>query len=179
MMLVHERRGRRGAVVRLRLEQEPEDALLWLIWYLGRLHALEPAAKWAFTREGRPPQTFLLIDPSDESSPQPQNKRGEPINLAGPALVKVYDVLTGLPNNQIQASARSNSKLGLSFGVDRAVIKRWREHPEWEELEVDVVLDGEGGVYFTVDFENHLRSVRIVSGKKRGPSSEHPSKEFS
>jgi hypothetical protein len=166
--LIHRRTGGQHVQLRLGDEHEPEDVRLWTIWYVGRLHTLEPQARKAFTKEGRPSVTCLLIDPSGEFGPQPKNNCGDPINLAGPALVKVFEALTSLPNNQLPAEARSNSKLGRSFGVSRMVIARWRKHPEWEDLQVETKPDGEGGLYYTIDRENHLRAARIVKGEDRG-----------
>lgn len=164
--LIQQRLGEGAFKVSLALE--PKDDLLWLLWYAFRLHAMEPTVRQLLGDDKETP-TILAIDLSGELGPQPRNKRGEPINLAGPALVKVYDVLTGLPTNNIPAPARSDVKLGLSFGVDRSVIKRWREHPEWDDLKVDIQPNDKGGVSFALDVENQLRSARIVIGRKRGP----------
>jgi hypothetical protein len=176
---IHSQMGGKRVKVQLGLENEPEDPLLWTVWYVGHLHALEPEAEQAFTKEGRRPQTCLLIDLSGELGAQPRNKFGEPINLAGPALVKVFEVLTRLPDNQIPAEARSHSALGRGFGVSHKVITRWREHPEWKELQVEITLDGKGGVYHTVNRENQLRSIRIACGDKRGPKPKQPPEDTS
>jgi len=166
---IHHRMGSQYVEMRLGDKHEPDDPLMWAIWYLGRLHALEPQAKQAFTKEGRPLQTCFLIDPSRELGPQPKNRGGEPINLAGPALVKVFEALTGLLTNRIPAEASSKSKLGRSFRVSRKVIARWRQHPEWEKLHIEITPDGKGGVYYAIDQENQLRSAHIATGIDRGP----------
>lgn len=150
----------------LACEDEPEDYALWLLWYVGRLHAMDPTVRQLLDKEV---PTVLTLDLNGELGPQPRNKKGEPINLAGPVLVKVFGVLTGLPTNDIPAPASSDTKLGLSFGVSRDVIKRWRTHPEWGDLKADITLDGKGGVRFSVDEENLQRSARIAIGHKRGP----------
>lgn len=172
--LIHGQLGHKGT--RMWADREPEDHALWLVWYAFRLHMEEPAAK-KMLREDQDTPTGLMIDLSDELSPQPKNSRGEPINLAGPLLVKVFDVLTGLPNNRIPAPARSNTKLGITFGVDPGVIARWKDHPEWDELQVNIEPDGKGGVNYSFDLDALLRSARIVMGKKRGPTERLPDKK--
>ncbi len=148
--------------------REAEDDLLWLVGYVGHLHVEEPAVKDLLTKSCGG-TTVIRIGSAEKVGSQPTNKCGEPINLAGPALVKVFEALTGLPNNSIPAEASSKSKLGCSFGVSRKVIARWRDHLEWKELRAETVPDGEGGLYYVVDRENELRSARIAGGKKRGP----------
>ncbi len=143
-------------------EHEPEDGLLFLAWYLLMIDASEPSVQDALARG----QLKTVVRARGLSPPK--NRRGEPVNPLGPILVKVYDVLTGLPNNEIPAPARSDTKLGISFNVDRAVIKRWKSHPEWEDLQVDTKPDGKGGVHYAFNLEALLRSVRIVQGQKRG-----------
>ena len=128
----------------------------------------EPAAQDLLTRRPDTPTNFI-IDLSGELGPQPKNRRGDPINLAGPILVKAFDVLTGLPNNRIPAPARSNTRLGRTFDVDPNVVARWKRHPEWVELRVDIEPDENGRVHFSFDLEALLRSARIVTGRKRGP----------
>ena len=130
----------------------------------------EPAAKRLV--EGSETPTGLIIDLNSELGPQPKNKHGKPVNLAGPILVKVFDVLTGLPNNRIPAPARTNTRLGRTFDVDPDVIARWKRHPEWEQLRVNTKPNGKGGVQYTFDLDALLRSARIVMGKKRGPKDE-------
>jgi hypothetical protein len=149
------------------LDSEPENYLLWLMWYVFRIHMEEPAAKKMLAAIQDTP-TGLIIDLGGELGPQPKNKHGEPINLAGPILVKVLDVLTGLPNNQIPAPARSNTKLGITFSVDPDVIARWKKHPEWDELRVSIKPGGKGGVNCSFDLDALLCSARIVMGQKRG-----------
>jgi hypothetical protein len=114
-------------------------------------------------------KTVLLVNFSGDTSSQPRNSRGEPINLAGPIQARVYDVVTGLPNNGIPASARTNMRLGRTFGVDPDVVARWKNHSEWHKLRVNIRPNGEGGVYYTFDLDALLRSARIVTGCKRGP----------
>jgi len=133
----------------------------------------EPAADKMLAEDQDTP-TGLMVDLSGEMGPQPKNKQNQPINLAGPLLVKVFDVLTGLPNNQIPAPARTNTRLGRTFNVDPDVIARWRQHPEWEQLHVTTKPNGKGGVQFTFDLDALLRSARIVVGKKRGPRAKPP-----
>jgi hypothetical protein len=152
----------------LSLDREPSDYLLWLVWYIFNLHVEEAAAQGFLSADKKIP-TELIIDLGGELGPQPKNKQGQPINLAGPVLVKAFDVLTGLPNNRIPAPAKSNARLGRTFGVDPDVIARWKRHPEWEELHVDIKLNGKGGVDITCDSEARIRSARIVMGLKRGP----------
>jgi hypothetical protein len=152
----------------MRLDSAPDDHRLWLMWYAFLLHLEEPAAKNMLV-EDRDTPTRLIIDFSGEMGPQPKNKQARPINLAGPLLVKVFDVLTGLPDNQIPAAARTNTRLGRTFDVDPDVIARWKRHPEWGKLRVDITRDGKGGVHYTFDLDALLRSARIVYGEKRGP----------
>jgi hypothetical protein len=175
--LILQHLDRQGIAVSLVLNNEPKNYLLWLMWYAFRLHLEEPAAKRLI--EDRETPTGLLIDLSGELGPQPKNKRGEPINLAGPILVKMFEVLTGLPNNRIPAPARSNTKLGITFSVDPDVIARWKKHPEWDELHVDTKPDGKGGVHYSFDLDTLLRSARIVMGKKRGPTEKPSDKKSS
>jgi hypothetical protein len=166
--LMRRRLGPNGMGLSLDLGNEPEDGLLWLLWYIFRLHVEEAAASGLLAKDQETP-TVLLVNFSSETGPQPRNSRGEPINLAGPILVKVFDMLTGLPNNRIPAPARSNTRLGRAFNVDPDVVARWKRHPEWHELRVNVEPDGEGGVHHTFDLDALLRSARIVMGCKRGP----------
>lgn len=166
--LVRRRLVNNGATISLDLENEPEDALLWLLWYIFRLHAEEAGARGLLAK-GQETPTVLLVNCKGNTRTQPRNKRGEPINLAGPILVKVFDVLTGLPNNQIPAPARTNTRLGCTFNVDPDVVGRWKRHPEWHDLRVNVKPDSEGGVHYTFDLDALLRSAGIVMGCKRGP----------
>ena len=169
--------AQQGVVVSMDLSSEPKNYLLWLMWYAYRLHMEEPAAKRLVENSETP--TGLIIDLNDKLGPQPKNKRDEPINLAGPILVKMFDVLTGLPNNQIPAPARTNTRLGRTFGVDPDVIARWKCHPEWAELRVDVEPDGKRGVRTTFDLDALLRSARIVMGQQRGPKAKTQPKKLS
>jgi hypothetical protein len=157
----------------LGLREEPEDHQLWLVWYAARLQLLQPSVRHLIETDPNTPTHFLL-DAGGELGPQPKNKRGEPINLAGPLLVKVFDVLTGLPGNRIPAPARSNTRLGRTFNVHPDVIARWRQHTEWKNLRVNIVPDGNGGVRYTFDLRAVLISAQIVMGKKRGPLSKPP-----
>jgi hypothetical protein len=162
----------------MRIDSEPDEHLPWLIWYAFRLHMEEPSAKKLLAEDQDTP-TGLMIDLGEELPPQPKNSRGTPINLAGPILVKAFDVLTGLPNNQIPAPARTNTRLGRTFDVDPDVIARWKRHPEWAELRVDVEPDGKGGVRYTFDLDALFRSARIVTGRKRGPQDNSSSEKAS
>jgi hypothetical protein len=171
--LILRRLDHKGMVMSLDLDHEPKDYLLWLVWYIFNLH-VETAAAQGLLNAGKKIPTELIIDLGGELGPQPKNKDGQPINLAGPVLVKAFDVLTGLPNNRIPAPARSNARLGRTFGVDPDVIARWKRHPEWEELHVDIKPNGKGGVDITCDSEARIRSARIVMGLKRGPKGRAP-----
>ena len=94
--------------------------------------------------------------------------------------MKVFEALTSLPTIRIPAEASSKSKLGRSFGVSRKVIARWRQHPEWEKLHVEITPDDKGGLYYAIDRENQLRSARIATGIGRGPKkSKEASKDTS
>jgi hypothetical protein len=166
--LILSRLGYEG-ILMLPLGPEPDEHLLWLLWYAMRLHLDEPSAKKLLAEDQDTP-VGLTVDLGDKLPPQPRNSRGEPINLAGPILVKAFDVLTGLPNNQIPAPAKSDTRLGRTFSVDPGVIARWKSHPEWENLHVAVEPDGKGGVRCTCDLDAVLRSGRIVTGQKRGPN---------
>jgi hypothetical protein len=164
------RRSVKSAGLSLDVEIEPEDELSWLLWYIFRLHAEEASARGLLEEKARGTQVVLLVDFGSDTGPQPQNKRGNPINLAGPILVKVFDQLTGLPNNRVPAPARTNMRLGRTFGIDPDVVARWKRHPEWRDLRVNTEPDGEGGLHYTFDLEALLRSARIVTGHKRGPN---------
>jgi hypothetical protein len=162
----------------MRLDTEPDEHLPWILWYVIHLQMNESFAQDLLTLHPDTP-TNLILDLSGELEPQPKNKGGEPINLAGPILVKVLDVLTGLPNNRIPAPARSNTRLGRTFNVDPDVIARWKQHPEWAELRVDAQPDGKGGVRYAFDLDTVLRSARIVTGLRRGPQDKSSSEKAS
>ena len=164
-----------GARLSLDLDDAPEDDLLWLLWYIFQLHKKDAGMQGLLAEKEVP--TVMMVDLSGGKNPQPRNSRGEPINLAGPILVKVFDRLTGLPNNEIPASARTNTRLGRAFNVDPDVVARWKKHPEWHELRVDIQPDDKGGVYHTFDLEALLCSARIVTGCKRGPKPKQPPKD--
>jgi hypothetical protein len=164
------RRSVKSGGLSLDVENEPEDDLSWLLWYIFRLHAEEASARGLLEDKAHRTRVVLLVDPSGDTGPQPRNKHGEPINLAGPILVKVFDKLTGLSNNQMPAPARTNLRLGRTFGIDPDVVARWKRHPEWRDLRVNTEPDGEGGLHYTFDLEALLRSARIVTGHKRGPN---------
>jgi hypothetical protein len=151
-------------------DREPEDKLLFLIWSLSMLASQHIKRSIQSSSTGDQVTTAISARGLSPS----KNEQGEPINPIGPIFVRVADVLTGLPSNRIPASARSKKRLGISFGVNRGVIKRWKDHPEWEDLQVDIRPDGKGGVYWTFDLEALLRSIRIVKGEKRGRPPKNP-----
>jgi hypothetical protein len=72
-------------MVSMDLASEPKNYLLWLIWYVIHLQVNEPSAQDLLTRHPDTP-TNLIVDLSGELGPQPKNRRGDPINLAGPTL---------------------------------------------------------------------------------------------
>jgi hypothetical protein len=146
------RRSVKSAGLSLDVENEPEDELSWLLWYIFRLHAEEASARGLLEEKAHGTPVVLLVEFGGDTGPQPQNKHSNPINLAGP-----------IP-------ARTNTRLGRTFGIDPDVVARWKRHPEWRDLRVNTEPNGEGGLHYTFDLEALLRSARIVTGHKRGPN---------
>ncbi len=140
-------------------EHEPKDGLLWLVWYAGRLCAVEPNVQQILTEDAKADHAFLLI--REGPGAQLTSKDGSPLDLAGPMWVKQVEKLartSGTPEQgTISAIARSQS-------VDRYVVRRWKK--EGTDLP-EPYLDGDQvGISFTVD--DVLRSYEIAKGKKRG-----------
>jgi hypothetical protein len=93
MELVHRRRGEERTEIRLTMEPEPKDTLLWLAWYAARLIAKDQLLERPYARKNRPPVTFLLINSGGRIGVPRKNKRGEPIDLAGPLHAKFFQRL--------------------------------------------------------------------------------------
>jgi hypothetical protein len=169
MELVHRRRGEKRTEFRLTLEHEPKDALLWLAWYAARLIFKDQFLERPDTRKNRPPVTFLLINSGGRIGVPRKNKRGEPIDLAGPLHAKFFQRLgreLSKHGHDIK-DPLSVSRIARSLGVDRDVVNRYLKRAD--ELP-DPIPDGEGGVYMPLTPHDLLRSAEIATPNKPGPS---------
>ena len=171
--LVHRHKGGEGRrEISLNPRHEPKDALLWLVWYAARRNAEHPLIERASTRENRPPQTFVLIDPGGKIGTQRKNKRGEPIDLAGPMHAKTFAMLgrelseRGYPIKDPLGKPRIAKSLGVSRDIVRRYLKRADELP-------DPFPDG-GGVTIKFTLGDLLRSAQIAKGYERGPKPGRP-----
>jgi hypothetical protein len=161
-------------------EHEPEDDLLWIVWYIGRsqdaaLHAERIPVR---DRSGSRPTITVVGQWDEHGRPKgpPKGKSSDPPNLAGPINTRIWLEL-----------AREKSKHGLCIpdpqslgritrlsGFSRDIARRWRDHPQFGNLG-EITPDGSGGVYANLSLEDVLRSIEIFDGRKPGPNPHHPS----
>ena len=153
--------GLRGKIAGLRLgsKHEPKDGLLWLIWYVGRLCAIEPAVRRLLTEDARADHTFLLI--GEQLGSRQTNQDGNPLNLADPMWAKHVEKLARTSGRPEEGSI---SAIARSQGVDRYVVRRWKK--EGIDLPEPYLEGVQVGINFTID--DILRSYEIAKGKKRG-----------
>ena len=168
-------------VCRLEDEYEPENALQWIVWYLGRQHAAPLFEERMLARgEDRDRPTvvvFGLWDEHGRPKRPPRSKADEPPNLAGSINARIWLALTSemsrhkLPIRDPQSLGRIE-RLG---GFSRDRVRRWREDPRFLSLG-KITPDGRGGVYHKLTLEDFVRSIEIFEGSKPGPK-QHPTAE--
>lgn len=148
------------SILRLGRDHEPQDGVLWLAWYAGRLCALEPGVREKLTEGALADHTFVLI--REEGAPQRTDRRGDPLNLAGPMWVKHVNKLARISGRPEEGSI---SAVARSHNVSRDIVRRWKQ--KGVDLPEPFVDGNRVGIDFTVD--DALHALEIVEGQKRGP----------
>jgi hypothetical protein len=146
-------------LMEIRLEDEPEDELLWRLWYTAVLQVIDPAVRDLLEGIERP---IIVLLGEEWGKPIPAEK-----NPAGPLHAKYFHLLhreLSKDGNAVK-DPTSVSRVARLTGVkSRSTIDRYLA----SGAEVALTKDGRDvHVRFTPD--DILRSIEAVRGKKRGP----------
>jgi len=147
-------------VIYIRMDREPEEARMWLFWYLYHSEIAQPENKQAMG--GIPMYCFAIRRGAVRT-----NKAKDIVFPLGPMYAQIYKKLGREINkhgHQIK-DPESVNRIAKSLNVSHATASAWLK----EDVPVKIRPDGRGGVYW--DFTNVTveRCVEIVTGKKRGP----------
>jgi len=168
-------------VCRLEDQYEPENALQWIVWYLGGQHAAASFEEGVLGRgEGCPRPTvivFGLWDDHGRAKSPPESEGGRLPNLAGPINTRVWLAIESeMTRRRLPIrDPGSLSRIERRSGFSRDRIRRWRGDPRSLSLG-EITPDGRGGVYAKLTLEDAVRSIEIFEGGKPGPKP-HPTAE--
>ena len=157
--LLFERTDRESLVVQL--SDEPEDELLWRLWYTAVLQVIDPAVSDLLEGSDRP--IFVLLG-------EAWGKRlSEGKNPASPLHAKYYHQLArGLSKDGYRVDdPTSVSRVARLTGKSRSTIDRYLA----SEVQIKLIPDEDGNVQVRFTPEDIRRSIEAVRGAKRGPKS--------
>jgi hypothetical protein len=146
-------------LMEIRLEDEPEDELLWRLWYTAVLQVIDPAVRELLGGIERP---IIVLLGEAWGKPLPAEK-----NPAGPLQAKYFHQLRRELSKDGYAvkDPTSVSRIAQLTGVkSRSTIDRYLA----SGVEVTLTTDGRD-VHVRFTPEDIQRSIEAVRGKKRGP----------
>ena len=157
-VLLHDQLSDR-LVIRIRMNQEPNEPRMWLYWYLYHSEFALPENRH---KMGGIPRDLLATRRGAVRA----NKSGGFITPLGPMYAKAFEKLT----SELNRLGRGPKNLGVnkiaeSLGVSHDTATRWLR----EDVPVRLEPDGNGGVHYTFNMDTIQRSLEITAGKKRGP----------
>ena len=142
-------------LMEIRLEDEPEDELLWRLWYTAVLQVIDPAVRDLLEGIERP---MIVLLGEAWGKPLPAEK-----NPAGPLHAMYFHQLS--KDGNAVKDPTSVSRVARLTGVkSRSTIDRYLA----SGAEVALTTDGRA-VHVRFTPEDILRSIEAVRGKKRGP----------
>jgi hypothetical protein len=149
-------RADRSLVVWLR--DEPEDELLWRIWYTAVIQAYDWKLSKVLQEDTRP--IFVPVG-GLRRNPPPKG-----INPAGPMHARFYQQLVKelrQAGHDIQ-DPDSKSRIARLTGLDRRAISRYLD----SDVQVGIAPDEKGRVRVQFRLKDLQRSAEVSRGKKRG-----------
>lgn len=140
------------------LEDEPEDELLWRIWYTGVLQAQDSKLREVLQKKDDR-AVFVLGGSSRQRLPKG-------VNPAGPMHARFYEQwakelkLAGRPIKDPE----SKSRIARLTGLDRRTVAHYLA----SDVQVGVSLDEEGHPRWRFRLKEVQRSIEVARRKKRG-----------
>jgi hypothetical protein len=152
------------------LKDEPEDELLWRIWYTAVLQAYDAKLSKVFQEDTHP-----IFVPVGELRRMPPPKG---VNPAGPMHARYYQQL--VKDQQVVKEARqagydirdldSKSRIARLTGLDRRAITRYLA----SDVQVGIAPEEKGRVRVQFRLKDLQRSAEVSRGKKRGRKTKSP-----
>ena len=147
-------------VIYIQADREPEDARLWVYWYLHHSELARPEVKQSL---GSIPRHVIAIRRGAV-----RNKAGEVVFPLGPMYAHVYMALGREINKHGRNidNPQSVNRIAKSLKVSHGTATSWLA----QDLPgLKIRPDGEGGVFWDFTLATVARCVEIVVGGKRGP----------
>jgi hypothetical protein len=140
------------------LKDEPEDELLWRLWYTAVLQAYDAKLSRVFQEETHP--IFVPVGESGRRSPP----RG--VNPAGPMHARFYEQLVDERKRagHTVKDPQSKSRIARLTGLDRRTIA----HYLGSDVQVGVAPDEKSHVRVRFRISDLQRSIEVARRKKRG-----------
>ena len=158
-VLLHDQLNDKPAIY-IRMDREPDNAHMWLYWYLYHSEFALPENK---RKIGGIPRDLIAVRLGDVRT----NKRGEVIMPLGPMFAKVFDRQKSEMNKLgLRPKNPGVNKIAESLGADHGSITRWLKE---DQPMLNTWSDGKGGVYYDFTLATVNRNIEIVKGQKRGP----------
>ena len=148
-------------VIYTQADREPEDARLWVYWYLYHSQLTRPEVKQGL---GGIPKDLLIIRRGAV-----RHKAGEVVFPLGPMYAYIYRAL----GREIHKHGRHFEQPGSVNRIAKALKVSHGTATAWLAQDLPglkIRPDGEGGVFWDFTPATVARGVEIVVGGKRGPN---------